>query len=267
MLRTILFASACLVATAAGAQTQCQSYAGQTIAPLTFDQALTRMPSLAPRGEYETTAQYEARRAAAGGGRGPLVILKQPENRDTFIRYDADNGRLGIQGYAFDNTNFDAWTALYGTPHADTLNPSTIGNRDVVISSRDTPAGTYQGRNAFGATWTVTRINRTTQAIYEGPQPGLTTSLFPSAERSTNIVGYLDMSPEVAQRAKPTLKLAFVVEPREPFVVRRTYAGRGRITIQNPRDVTENTIILVGDIQCGLVLDATNRVLAAYPTR
>jgi hypothetical protein len=261
-----LLGSACFLASAANAQ-QCDTYSGQTVSPLTFEQAVARVPSVAPRGEYETTAQYEARLAAATGGRGPLIILKQPENRDDYIRYDADNGRLAIQSYAFDNTNFDPWTAVYGTPHARTLNPSTIGNRDVVISSREVPTGTYEGRNAFGARWTVTRITRTIQAIYEGPEQGLTTSLFRNVERSTNIVGYLQMPPEVAQRTKPTLRLAFVVEPRFPFVVRNTYAGRGRITIQNPRDVTESLTMIVGDIQCGLVLDGGNRVLGAYQTR
>jgi hypothetical protein len=198
------------------------------------------------------------------------MILKSPEDRDRHIRYDADAGRLAIQSYAFDNTSFDAWTAFYGTPYAASLNASTIGNIDAVISQRDTPNGTYEGQNAYGARWTITRINRTTQAIFDrtlGPREGVFGGLFPSADSTPYVAGYIDMPPEVAQRVKPALKLAFVVMPREPFIIRNTFPGRGRITIQNPRDVTETATVLIGDIQCGLVLDTSNHVLGAYATR
>jgi hypothetical protein len=260
MLKPLLFASACLGSTSALAQQQCQS----------FEQAVQRLPNVAPRGEYETTAQYEARRSASVGGSGPLIILKTPEGRDKYIRYDADAGRLGIQTYAFDNTGFDAWYAFYGTPAAQALDPSTLGNLDVVISQDEKAAGTYQGQNAYGARWTVTRINRTTQAIFDRaltPREGMSRGLFPSADSAPYMAGFLEISPEEAQRIKPVMKLAFVVEPREPYVVRNNYSGRGRITIQNPNDVTENSTVLIGDIQCGLALDANNKVLGAFPTR
>jgi hypothetical protein len=271
MIKMALFFVAPVALTSSAQSQQCTTYVGQTVTPLTFDQAISHIPNVAPRGEYETTAQYEERRRAAGvGSGGPLIIVKTPENRDRYIRYDADAGRLAIQTYAFDNTGFDAWTALYGTPYIQALNPSTLGNFDVVISEREVATGTYQGRNGFGATWPVTRVTRTLQAIYErprGPRDGITSGLFPSADEAPHVVGYLEMPPEVAQRTKPTMKLAFVVVPRDPYVIRSSYAGRGNITVQNPFDVTYTTTILVADVQCGLALDASNRVLGAFPTR
>lgn len=270
MLKKVMLVAAVLtIGTRANAQ-QCESYLGQTSSPLTFEQAIAQVPSVAPRGEFETTAQYEARRASASGTRGPLVILKEPEDRADNIRYDADNSRLGIRTYAFDNTNFDPSWGLQGTPYAEMLNPSTLANIDVVINQQDEPNGTYEGRNAMGASWTVTRINRVTQAIFERPLSARdyrNSGLFPVADSAPYFVGYIDMPPEVAQQLKPSLNLALVVEPREPFVVENTYDGRGRITVQNPIDVTNQLTVLVGDIVCGLVLDSTNRVLAAYETR
>lgn len=254
------------------AQTNYADYVGQTVDALSFEQAIAKLPKYVPRGEYETTAQYEARRAAEMGDTGgPLIILKEPEDRDKHIRYDADAGQLDLSRYAFDNKILDAWHAFYGTPHAKSLNASTIGNYEVVISQSEQTSDTYIGQNAYGASWEIMRITRIVQAIYErGPGPrdyGSFSSLFPTADDSPYMVGHIQMSPEIAQHTKPTLKLAFVVVPREPYVVHSQYTTQTRISREYPFDVTYDATILIGDIQWGLVLDASNRVLAAYPTR
>lgn len=262
MLRSFAFIAVFLVATPANAQRECQSYVGQTITPFTFEQALARLPIIAPRGEYETTAQYEARRSEAIAGLEPLIILKDPEDPERCIRYVADAGLLGIQSCAFDNTDFGAWSAFYGSPHEQALNANVDPSRniDVVISQRATPSGTYQGQNAFGAIWTVTRVSSATQAIFEGPSVGV--GLFPETG-SDHIVAFLDVTPEEARLIKPRLKLAFVVSAREPFVVQTTHPGRVPVTIQNPYDFTVASTVIIGDIQCGLVLDSGNIVLGA----
>lgn len=268
MLRLLTVAAVFLVATRANAQQECEAYVGQTVTPHTFEQALTRVPNVAARGEYETTAQYEIRRNAAMADLAPLIILKVPEDRERCIRYIADASLLGIQACAFDNADFDAWTAFYGSPHGQSLDASTdySSNIDVVISQLATPLGTYQGQNAYGATWTVTRVSSATQAIFERHDEVFAGGLFSEAG-SDHVVVFLDMPPEEARLMKPALKLAFVVSPREPFVVQTTYSGRVPVIIQNPYDFTVTSTVVIGDIQCGLVLDAGNHVLGAASTR
>ena len=92
-----------------------------------------------------------------------------------------------------------------------------------------------------------------------------TMSLFPAAETAPYAVGELRVPPSDARRLKEELRIAFVVSPKEPFLV----AGQrkvGETTIRNPRAVTENFTILVADIRCGLVMDRAGTILGAYPT-
>lgn len=270
MLKFLAFGMLSALSSTVSAQSPCAQFQGQTLSPLSFEEALSKLPDSAPKGEFETTAQYESRRTSPIGRPGLIVVQKSPEDRAEYIRYDADTQQLGVKTYAFDNTSFDAWSAFYSTPHAATLNASTLGNIDVVISQSEKLNGTYEGQNAYGAKWTVVRVNRNTQAIYDratNSRESMLGGLFPAADKSPYMVGYLNMPSEAAQQLKPTLKLAFAISPKEPFVVRRTFAGRGKVTIQNPRDVTETATVLIADIQCGLVLDGANKVLGAYPTR
>lgn len=263
------FRIACVLATVAFAGDafgqHCDSYVGMNIAPQTFDAAIQGVAGISPKGEFETTAQYESRKAAAGGGAATLIISKEPEDRKYF-EYDADNQRLAIKSYAFDNVGFDAWSALYSAGYYNKIKAGTSGNLDIVVSRTERPVGTYEASNSYGANTTVQKIERTTQAIFQGESPSVMASLFPQAERSPYEVGSLSLSPAEAQQLKPQLQIAFVVVPMEPYVIRGTHSV-GETTIRNPNDVTENFTMLIADFKCGLILDGDNKVLGSYPTR
>lgn len=245
---------------------QCSAYVGTTVSPKSFDAAAQAFSSLAPKGEFETTAAYEARRSGAlGGVSGPLLVSKEPEDRKYF-EYDADDQRLTIKSYAFDNTGFDAWGAFYSAGYYGKIEASTVGNIDAVISQADKPAGTYEASNSFGAKATVLKIARTTKAIFERKSDSISGGLFPQADKSPYSAGVLELGPSEAQQLKPQLRLAFVVEPKEPFFVKGTRSV-GETTVRNPTDITENFSILIADFRCGLVLDGSSKVLAAYATR
>lgn len=79
----------------------CESYVGRNVTPVTFDTAVGRLSKLTPKGEFETTAAYESRRAAALVNGGTQIISKNPER--TYIKYDADNQQLTISEWAFTN--------------------------------------------------------------------------------------------------------------------------------------------------------------------
>ena len=262
MRTTILIAAAALFSTNANAQNQCADYLGQTIAPKTFDEAIMSFANLAPKGEFETTAQYEDRKKSALAGiLGPLLISKAPEDRKYF-QYDADAQKLRIITYAFQNTFFDTPSAFFVA--GSKIDASTLENIQVVISRVDQPTGSYVAQNGFGASARVISVKRTTAVIFDR-KANFGEPLFPTAKGSPYVVGELTLVPAEAQALKPNLKLAFVVVPREPYLIRGSKPG-SVTTIQNPIDVTENFSILIADIQCGLVTDSTNKVLAAYPT-
>ncbi|HEY0147945.1 MAG TPA: hypothetical protein VGB70_02980 [Allosphingosinicella sp.] len=253
-------------ATAAYGQDSCSKFVGQSVTPLTFQQAITKVPKVAPKGEFETTAQFESRRAAAGSPR-ELIVAKEPEDRK-YLEYNADTQRLGIKSYAFKNRNFSAWDAFYGTPAYDQLEPSTMGNIQVVINFSEAAGGTYQATNGLGNKFMVSKLNRKVEAIFDRkPARGsYSEGLFPVADKDPYMVGYLDIPLADAPRAKSSLKLAYVVEPKEPYLVQNSYKV-GETTSVNGTDVTETATVLIADIRCGLVTDAANRVLGAYETR
>jgi len=80
------------------------------------------------------------------------------------------------------------------------------------------------------------------------------------------VVGELAMSPAQAITLKSAISLAFVVAPKAPY----WFAGSRIVTLptlDNPKRIDEDFSVLIADIQCGLVLDGTHKVLAAYTTR
>lgn len=248
----------------------CGGYLGQVVTPLSFDSVATRFGSISPKSEYETTAQYEARRASAvGSSTGPFIIEKTPEGSDQFP-YDADIQQLRIMPFAFDNTFLPAWEIFYSARLDRALGVSTSGNIDVVVSQRNQITGSYKATNGFGATVTVASTTRTTKAIFDrGPLGGNSDdNLFPGSitrDYKVNPIGTLRLTPSEASVLKPSLRIALVVVPRAPYLVKGS-TRLGNVTVRNPNDVTVDFTVLTADIQCGLVMDGSGRVLGAYAT-
>lgn len=68
----------------------CKSYVGKLVVPATFNALATTLPKRTVKGEFETTAQYQARIAATpNSGSANLSVLVLPVDR-SFVRYDAD---------------------------------------------------------------------------------------------------------------------------------------------------------------------------------
>jgi hypothetical protein len=247
---------------------ECQSYVGSRVEATSFDlaaRALSQVPSA--RDEFETTAQYQARLATALSGVPSQMLISVPLDT-SYVTYNADAGRFDIQSYAIRNTNTDYFTVFYGSPFYGTVPFSTLGNIDIVVGSSDEERGTYQGQNAYGATWTVTRITRTVRAIFDREPRRYTEELF--GDRATRGDGpvrwSIPVAPEQARGLRDRLRAAVVVVPKTPFFFENTQQSAGRITIQNPRDVVQVSRIIVADIQCALITDDVGNVLVAQPT-
>lgn len=249
----------------------CSSYLGQVISPMQFEQAANSMPKIEPKGEFETSADYNARISAASNTSSQTIFIsKSPGNQD-YIQYDADNQRFAIMSQAFTFWNLYAWEVFSGTPYGTILNASTFTNIEVGLEEEDTAKGTYVATNSFGSRTVVTKIDRQISGIFERPTDyskgeTLFSGLFPNADQNTHIVGHISIPPELARDAKAGFRLAFGITPRFPYVVRNTSKG-SEPTIDNPTDVTKHTTIIIADIKCGIVMDRTNKVLGSYPTR
>lgn len=255
-----------LVPSMASAQS-CESYVGQTVTLNSFNvvaAAMKKMPAV--KGEYETTAQYEARIAAARGSTPETVILPGVFS-PKYMTYDADAGVLKVQAYALRNINTSYGDVFgYGSPYYEKVKYSSLDNIDAVLSQKETPTGTYTASNAYGAKALVTKITRLDQAVFEGEADFRKGDLFVDQKPGVDAqLGTIAMTIPEAQAFKAGGKVAFVAKPKWPYYAegKRTYEPK----IDSPTEVNNVIQVIVADIQCGLVLSPTNKVLAAYTTR
>jgi hypothetical protein len=264
----ILFVGAMPTATVA---TECASFVGQRPTVLSFDNAVRSLPNIPPKGEFETTAQFEARKAAALAGLPQeIIVSKKPDKPEEHAVYDADSQQLRIKSYFFtDLPIIDYWDAIQPTEFYEALKPGlTYSNYGVTISYNGVKTGSYEAQNSYGARWTIEKITRDQKGIYERAQPfRAPSSLFPVADQSPYFLGSLPVAPESARLFRQNLMTAFVVRPSTPYVVRSTYEASYGRTVQNPRETTVNSTILIGDIRCGLLIGTEGVVLSAYETR
>lgn len=237
------------------------------IAPVTFDQAIATLSDTGAglvKDEFETTAQFEARRAAAGGAPSSLLVslTVDPE----YVSYNADTGSFAIQSYAVANIGADWFTAFYGSPHYNTIEHASYGNIAMVLSSTDRANGTYTGQNAYGASWEVTRVNRTVNAIFESKPPRYGVNLWGNSSANSSPTWNLPVPVEEARQFKSKLRAAVLIVPKAPFFFENTQPSSARVTIQNPREITQISRIIVADIQCVVFTDDANNVLLSART-
>lgn len=261
-----LAAGAALMPQTAAAQS-CASYVGQVVAPKDIDDVMAPFRAVGEKGEFESTDQYNARKAAAVAKLGAALIVKKvPEDRK-YIVYDADSQQLNVLSYAFRNTPLSTEVLFgYGAPYEGVMKAGYL-NIEVVFKSEETETGRYSGSNAYGAKADVRQIVRHSRAIFESQTSYGQDNLFPAAQNEQNVAGSIAMSPERAMQLKPLIQLAIVAVPKAPYFLHATEGSTNRATIQNPREVKNEVSALIADIQCGLVLDPANIVLGAFQTR
>ncbi len=244
------------------AQDTCASYVGTTIKPQTFDAAAAPFAKLTPKGEFETTAQYEARKAAATGGSAATVIVTEKSQQE--FKYNADDQSIYVNAYAFHNIRFDtARAAMNAQPQF-----TGGGNIYAVVSQQEHITGSYVGQNGFGATTIVHKHIKHSNVIFERPAA----SSGPKGIEGESIfgggggayLGKISMPPQQAKTALSALKLAIVLKPKDPYLANGSWRG-DEPTFDSPDRYTYSFTILFADFQCGLVTDGANKVLAAYP--
>jgi len=259
-----------LLAPSSAMAQDCQSYLGTSPALTTIAAALASYEGVTPKDEFETSAQYEARIAAATGGSAPLVIPKAIDEGQ--LTYNADRQAFQIGRFFFDNVNMpigDLWS--YGGPYYEAGNyASRRDNIDTVIEQKDVPTGSYTGSNAFGASTEVIQLDRVYWGIYDRPAPGRGGSAFAASylvPSEGEHIGELPMAPTEARQFRADAKVAFVVVPQAPWRINYRESYPSEATVRNPLEVTTVMHVLFADIQCALILDGSNTVLSAFETQ
>ena len=236
----------------------CKSYEGQLVKPATFGTLVTQLSGPPAKGEFETTAQYQARVAAA---RQPLpagpVILTFPTDRE-FITYDADTSSMYVEAGAFGAGKFSDIVDVQATAEFFNFVPEELATgTSIPHSMSERVIRTYDAKNGLGMTVKVSEIERQSNGLYiSSPK------LFPFAKREDSAVLFISVPPAQAQRLKQTLKVALAFVPKAPYVFREEQPGRVP-TMRNPVQYENKLTAIYADAKCALVLDAANRVLAS----
>lgn len=230
----------------------CRGYIGKIIRPATFD-ALSQGLGVEKKGEFETTASFETRRAAARRWTGGWEVLALPTDR-AHVRYDADAGAMTIEAGAFGAREF---SDEIGAQMAASLSAQDEGKKrgaPIPYSTTERPVRSYVAQNGFGARMQVTEIARHTRALYESE-----TALFANATDRDSPVMVFGVPAVRARAAKATLRVALLLKPRPPYLV-VTDLDRPQVT--GPTDYIDKASVLHVSSACAFTLDGANRVLA-----
>jgi len=82
-----------------------------------------------------------------------------------------------------------------------------------------------------------------------------------------SVLGTIPMPPSAAQVAKSKMQFALALTPRPPFLVTGTGLGSAP-TLDDPHQIPDSQDffrVLIADVDCGIVLDGSSKVLAVYP--
>lgn len=268
------FVIVCLACSANVKAESCAQYAGQAVTPSTIEDLLVeqaKLPNL--KDEFETTQAFEARVVAATAKNQQSRIVWIPVD-SKYVVYDADARMLSVQIYALANQNTDYYGVFgYGTPYDGKVKTSlsTLGaNINIVVNKREEKDGSFTGQNSFGAVTNVTRVRRSTQALFERGGARGEDLFFPNEATATArkrvIVEFPDTSADIAKIVKATLRAAVVIAPKWPFYAKGKVPS-GPPTMQRPTLVDETLEVAVVDFQCALLTDESGKVFAAIDTR
>lgn len=239
-------AAAASLAFGAHAET-CPEYVGKIVKLQPYSEVRSKLPKLTEKAEFETTEQFKARL----GKSAPSEIFTIAKTGNAEAKYDADKGgfnftreALGVVGLGGFETigEFNPLEAVVKQDgYVEGLIPLIMDGQIIVLSDLLSPSGTYPGANAFGAKTTVRAYNEQVSAILNA-----------GADNSSVRVAFAPVNINEAKTLKANLKIAYVFQYSNPFLVRGE--ERSAATIDDPRDVTTRFEIITGSVKCGLLV-------------
>ncbi|WP_431858684.1 hypothetical protein [Azospirillum sp.] len=278
----VVLALVCCVPPSVAIAAACGDYKGKTVSSVPFDEAAALLPKIEPKSEFETTAAYNARVAEAAKKAPQTLLIERAPNVE-YLKYDADKEVLIVSTYAFSNEAFAWWSALSGYKDPNGKEVGLSDSIHAVVTQKQKVVGEYEATTKMGVKVNVTNIDSETTAIFDRTRACKSYgcgSLFPKNKEPNpykmgdsmksveheGIIGRIPMPPDTAKALKANAKLIFMIHPRPPYLILGTHRPF-KITVDNPRDITERFQVLTGDIECGLVADQAGKVYGAYSTK
>lgn len=257
---------------------KCDRYVDQNVAPIDLKIAKAGYINLTPKGEFETTAQYGIRRKSIlNASAKNTLVIETTVDRD-HLEYDADNQVIQIKPEAFALSGVSDGEPESGLAASLLLDQHGVdahafgNNVAVILRTADKTLRRYKAQNAFGASTNIEVVESSIEGILDRkfvPDGNILDEsgiVFPVARASPHLVGTIPVSLAAAKLAKSSLRLAFVVQPKMPYLVSGTSAYPVKATMQNPQEINYRFSWLIADIQCGLAMDARGKVVGAFPT-
>lgn len=245
-------------AQSASAQT-CNSYVGSNLSWMTFDEAASKLPKIAPKDEFESTADYQKRIAEVAPSE-PFVIGANMGAEPFGVSYDADRQVLIVKDYAFE-AGFVAWSRAMSWSDVG-LDASRGYNAAAVLDQSRQTVGTYEAQTALGVKFQVQEVQMQTNGIFDRAL-NLGERLF---GKDAEPFAEIPMDPTSARAKKPALSRVVIAVPKAPFFFEVDYT-HGTPSLDTPTRVRDHLRVIVADIQCALILDADNIALAAVETK
>ncbi|MCA8897864.1 MAG: hypothetical protein R3C00_04620 [Hyphomonas sp.] len=254
------------VMSSAQAQERCPTPNLLTEAPVTAAELYDTLHDRnVAKGEFETTAQFEARKAQSAAP--PQALVKVEVDSRKFI-YDADNQvfRLFVPEL---QTTASYRNGYIPKEMKDILGDYRYGKPvELLASEEETGSREYEASNAYGATTSVTERSFDSDVIFDNKGRKRLASgddLF--QERAEYETAYLEIPVPLADApaVKGNLSLVALVQPRYPFTLENRY--RIEPTREYPTDLQTHYMLAFADIQCIGVLDGSTNLLTSWKTR
>lgn len=226
------------------------------------------------KGEFETTADYEARRNASISK--PFleelttkdflafaIPIKNTKFSTNGLKYsfNADTGEISI----YVMPTIRKYNGL-GAPSEDAKNKSkSLSNLDeFIIDRNEMSRRTYQASNAYGATTTVEEKNMAVIGIAANRIPFLDIKRERHYFKDPSPVIQFKIENSLASKELPSLKALIVIKLTEPYIAYNFFHFVP--TRKDPMEVTSQEKFFVGDVQ-GIVFysESNGRILARFP--
>lgn len=218
----------------------------------------------ASKGEFETTADFEARKATV---QSPGVALIALEPVPTPFQYDADKQEFRVSHWTFDG-NVLYWGLRGITAEQRTLFGSAGDDPiELGVSNVRKSTGSYEAQNAYGAKTTVEKVHRDIAVIFQDKGRSMATGDTLFGSYGSVQTRYLTFKAPLADAPglKSELRLVALVNPKPPYFAAGTYVSDP--SRQFPTERTDEVSILFADIKCVAAIDKAGKVWGHWATR
>jgi hypothetical protein len=255
----------------AGALEACPTPEALTGQPVTFEQMYeAREEAQVVKGEFETTAHFEARKSSI---QPPQPSLLAFNIKGEMFKYDADN-----QTYSLNSIHLDASPLMFkyslraGTDknlYGESGNHSPIA---AIFGRKTISESQEEAQNGYGAKFVVTNVIESKDIVFERPGGEGINSIYDTifTDRKSNskeigdeLIFYVPL--EIAPSFKNAMTAVAWAEPKAPYFDEQRYYSSA--TTSNPTSRLTNYRILHADIVCVGVQGPEGQLLGSWKVR